>query len=209
MEEDLGESAFASYSVPLKIRTKVCLVGEQGTGKSAMASVFASGAQAFPKEYKATYGVEIPAVKDMKMPDNSGEVEMFLVDCSGCPAGSEYLNPHFEDAGCFIFVYDCMRPETLGNLPKWFGRVSTALQAARGDAASILGCVVAAKADLKDRMDMPSIMQGQQFAQEHGLEFFEISAQQGQVDDPFNFLSQVYMQKYEERRLQLHELIGY
>jgi GTPase SAR1 family protein len=202
-EEGAGHTAFATYAAPLKVRSKICLVGEQGAGKSALASVFANGIQAFPKEYKATYGVET-LIKDVRVQDDRNEsVEYLVVDCAGCPAGHEYLSAQFEEAGCFIFVYDCMRPETLAQLGLWYSRVAQARQAARGDGASILGVAVAAKVDLKDRAQVDTIEMGRQFAANHGLEFFEVSAQQGSVEDPFRFLAQYYLRLYEDRRSQL------
>jgi GTPase SAR1 family protein len=205
-EELGGETAFATFTAPLKVRSKICLVGEQGAGKSAIANVLANGAQAFPKEYKATYGVET-FVKDVKLSEDTRElVEYIVVDCAGCPAGHEYLSAQFEEAGCFIFVYDCMRPETLANLTTWYSRVAQARQAARGDGASILGVAVAAKVDLKDRAQVDTIEMGRQFAANHGLEFFEVSAQQGQVEDPFRFLAQYYLKMYEDRRMQIEQI---
>jgi GTPase SAR1 family protein len=202
--EELAGGEYQGYIAPLKVRSKICLVGEQGAGKSAIASVFANGPQAFPKEYKATYGVET-LVKDVRVPpEEKGEsVEYIVVDCAGCTAGHEYLAAQFEEAGCFIFVYDCMRPETLTNLTVWYTRVAQARQAARGEGASILGVAVAAKVDLKDRAQVDTIEMGRQFAANHGLEFFEVSAQQGSVEDPFRFLAQYYLRLYEDRRSQL------
>lgn len=199
---------FASYAAPLKVRSKICLVGEQGVGKSAIAAVFGNGVQAFPKEYKATYGVET-IVKDVRVVEDRQEsVEYVVVDCAGCPAGHEYLSAQFEEAGCFIFVYDCVRPETLANLTTWYARVAQARQAARGEGASILGVTVAAKVDLKDRAQTDTIEMGRQFAANHGLEFFEVSAQQGVVEDPFRFLAQYYLRLYEDRRMQLEAAVG-
>merc|ERR1712093_157405 len=110
--------------------------------------------------------------------------------------------------GCFIFVYDCMRPETLQGLTVWYSRVAQARQAARGDGASILGVAVASKVDLKDRAQVDTIEMGRQFAANHGLEFFEVSAQQGQVEDPFRFLAQYYLRMYEDRVQQVDILVS-
>merc|ERR1712187_937150 len=125
----------------------------------------------------------------------------YIVDCGGFSVGQELSQPHFESASAVMLVYDISNPESFYNLANWYDKVKES----RVDSA--FTGVVAAKTDLSDRPGAVTQEQGQQFASEKGLEYFEACAQKGMVQDPFHVLAYCYHQKYNERKADLANIL--
>uniref|UniRef100_A0A7S3U692 Uncharacterized protein n=1 Tax=Strombidinopsis acuminata TaxID=141414 RepID=A0A7S3U692_9SPIT len=201
-DEGNGEDLFgiASSTPSLTLRCKIVLLGDSACGKTSLAQVFQGGAQNFPKNYNMTIGLDF-LVRRVSIPDTNVVVEMYIVDCGGFSITQDLLKPHWENANAVMFVYDVSNPDSFKNLTKWYDE----LKQSRGEAA-ITGVVIATKMDLNERPGAVPPEQGQQFAQHHGLEYFETCATKGHVDQPFNFLAEVFHNKYKERKEQLENL---
>mmetsp|Transcript_149468 Transcript_149468/g.461435 ORF Transcript_149468/g.461435 Transcript_149468/m.461435 type:complete len:208 (-) Transcript_149468:43-666(-) len=184
----------------LILRCKIVLLGDSTVGKTSLAQVFEGGVPNFPKNYNMTIGIEF-VVKRVNIPDTNVVVEMYIVDCGGSSLCQDMLKPHWENANAVMFVYDVSNPDSFKNLGAWYDK----LKKSRMETA-ITGVVIASKTDLADRAGAVTTQQGQQFSSDRGLEFFEASAVRGVVDAPFNFLAEVFHQKYGDRKAELENL---
>jgi len=189
-------------AVPLVLRCRLVLVGDTTVGKTSIAQVFKGSSTAFPKNYTMTIGIDL-SVKKVTIPDSNTVVEMYTVDCGGFSAVCEdLLKPHWEAANAVMLVYDASSPETFENLSTWYDRITQSRTH-----GAITGVVIANKTDLADeRPGSVEQAMGQEFAKNHGLEFFETCAANGQVEEPFQFLAQVFASKYAERKEQLADV---
>lgn len=191
---------------PLVLRCKVVLLGDSTVGKTSLATVFKNGVSSFSKNYNMTVGTEL-LVKVVHIPDTNVDVELYLADCGGFSGVSQDLpKVHWESANAVMLIYDVSNPDSFHNLSSWYD----AVHEARSSEAAITGVVVANKLDLSDRGETVPAGMGQEFAHRLGFEFFEVCAMQAQdarwqVDSPFNFLAELFSQKYEERVAELSE----
>jgi len=185
---------------PLVLRCKVVLLGDNTVGKTSLAQVFTQGGmQHFSKNYNMTVGMEL-SQKAVHIPDTNVKVEMYIVDCAGFSGLSQdLLKPHWESANAAMLVYDVSDPNTFHNLTNWFDEVVRSGRQEQG----LTGLVVANKTDLADRPNSVPAEMGMELSKRLGFEFFEVCASQGNVDEPFNFLGQVFNSKYEERLSEL------
>lgn len=196
------EDLFASFSTvsPLILRSKIVLLGDSTVGKTSLAQVFQGGVQNFPKNYNMTIGIEL-LVKKVVIPDTNVIVEMYIVDCGGFSICQDLLKPHWENANAVMLVYDVSNPESFNKLASWYEQYKHS----RTDSA-ITGVVIANKMDLADRPGSVTVADGQQFADDKGLQFFQACATKGEVDGPFHFLAEVFHQKFEDRKTELENL---
>lgn len=197
--EGAGDEQMAG-DPPLILRHKIVLLGDSAAGKTSLAQVFQGGVQNFPKNYNMTIGIDF-IIRRVNIPDTNVVVETYMVDCGGFSVSQDLLKPHWESANAVMLVYDMSSPESFENLRTWYEE----LKQCRADSA-ITGVVIATKTDLYERPGAVAPEQGQQFAQERGLEFFEACATKGNVDAPFHFLAEVFHTKYKERKEQLENL---
>uniref|UniRef100_A0A7S0ZUE0 Intraflagellar transport protein 27 n=1 Tax=Noctiluca scintillans TaxID=2966 RepID=A0A7S0ZUE0_NOCSC len=185
---------------PLVLRCKVCLLGDSTVGKTSIAQVFKNGSSGFPKNYNMTVGLDF-LVRQVPIEDTTAVVEMYMVDCGGFSVSQDLLRPHWENANAFMLVYDVTNPDSLDNLASWYEQI----QMSRPESA-ITGVVVASKMDLVDFPGCVSADEGKKFAAEKGLEFFDVCASRGNVEQPFALLALHYYNKYRERLAELETL---
>uniref|UniRef100_A0A7S4T2K5 Uncharacterized protein n=1 Tax=Alexandrium monilatum TaxID=311494 RepID=A0A7S4T2K5_9DINO len=197
-EEDIFSQHIMKPS--LILRCKIVLLGDVAVGKTSLAQVFEGGEKNFPKRYDMTIGIEF-VVKRVMIPDTNVVVEMHIVDCGGSALCQDLLKPHWENANAVMFVYDVSNPDSFKNLASWYDQ----LKKSRMETA-ITGVVIASKTDLADRTGAVTQQMGKKFSSDRGLEFFEACATRGVVDAPFNFLAEVFHQKYGDRKAELENL---
>mmetsp|Transcript_40150 Transcript_40150/g.71465 ORF Transcript_40150/g.71465 Transcript_40150/m.71465 type:complete len:225 (-) Transcript_40150:189-863(-) len=183
----------------LMLRCKVVVVGDACVGKSALTQMFHSGGHTYPKNYIMTIGVDF-CVKQVNIPESNAAVELYLFDCAGQSIFNqrEVNTKMWENTAYVVVMYDVSNRESFRSCAKW-------LQGVRGARAStpIPGVLIANKADLREgginsRADVTR-EEGEQFARDAGLAYFETSAAQGiQVDAPFEHIAKEYYSKYEE-----------
>lgn len=163
------------------MRSKLVLVGDPAVGKTALAQMFHSHGQRFPKNYLMTCGVEF-SVKAVSLPDGETHVELHMFDTAGQDIFSDMLPQLYDGAMGIFLVYDVTRAHTLEACTIWYDRVLQAMGANKG---SLPGVLVANKTDLRERAVVPRA-QGVQIATQLGLQFFETSALEARdVDAPF------------------------
>jgi len=183
----------------LMLRCKVVVVGDACVGKTALVQMYHSGGDKYPKDYLMTIGVDF-CVKQINIPNSNGAVELYLFDCAGQSIFNQReLNTRmWENASFVVVVYDISNRASFQSCAKW-------LQGVRGTRTStpIPGLLIANKCDFRDgginsRAEITR-EEGELFAKEAGLEYFETSALQAVgVDAPFDHIAKQFYSKYEE-----------
>ncbi|KAG8465582.1 hypothetical protein KFE25_002889 [Diacronema lutheri] len=167
----------------LKLRSKVVVLGDSGVGKSAVTQMFHSNGQKFPKNYLMTIGVDfcMKPVPVQVADESRATVELFVFDTAGQDLFAEMAPHYWEGSASLILVYDITRAESFHNLAEWLERISRVVPVE----SMVSGCVVANKADLRERAEI-SREAGEAFAQRYGFAFFEASAlEHSGIDAPF------------------------
>jgi transport family protein 27 len=193
------KSMETSHRSQLVIRQKVAVIGDSAVGKTALIEMFHSGGQSFPKNYVMTIGCDFK-VKMIQLDDkitnglNVG-VELYFFDTAGQSVFNQrqLAQKYWENVSTVIAVYDVGNRDSFVSLSKWL----TELQAVAPH-RPLSGIVIANKMDLRDvgRMAIGSD-EGQQFAQQHGLTFFQTSALDSKgVDAPFQHVAVKAYEKY-------------
>lgn len=193
------KSMETAHRSQLVIRQKVAVIGDAAVGKTALCEMFHSGGQSFPKNYVMTIGCDFK-VKMIQLDDkvtgglNVG-VELYFFDTAGQSVFNQrqLAQKYWENTSTVIAVYDVGNRDSFVSLSKWL----TELQAVAPH-RPLSGIVIANKMDLRDvgRMAIGTD-EGQQFAQQHGLAFFQTSALESKgVDAPFQHIAVKAYEKY-------------
>jgi transport family protein 27 len=132
-------------------------MGDPAVGKSALAQMFHSGGNRFPKVYNMTCGVDF-SVKAVTVPSTDEAVEFHVFDTAGQDIFAEMMPSYWEGAKGVVLVFDVTRAHTLEACGHWYGRL---LETLGTDA--LPGVLVANKTDLRERTVIQRA-QGQQMA---------------------------------------------
>ncbi|KAJ3069173.1 Intraflagellar transport protein 27 [Podochytrium sp. JEL0797] len=186
MNKDLSSSNALVAAPKTILRCKCIVLGNQGVGKTAVTQVFHSDGAQFPKNYTMTINTEV-SVKIVNIPDSNASVELFLHDIAGHEVFLEYSTKYCDAASVFMIVYDVTNPDSFAGVGRW-------LQIAKRSRLSKAthGVLVANKVDLDSRRVI-SAEQGEEFAKENKLVYFECSAANNhEVDAPTNSKRDIY-----------------
>lgn len=165
------------------LRRKVVLIGDAAVGKSALAQMFQSNGQRFPKQYQMTCGVDL-LVKMVAVPEAQTAVELHLFDTSGQDVFDEMLPAYFQDAAAVLLVYDATRPHTFDAC---HARLAALLSAIGKE--GLPGALVSNKMDLRDRICVARPA-ASYLSEQTGLQYFETSAADGDgVEAPFQHIA--------------------
>mmetsp|Transcript_25971 Transcript_25971/g.76968 ORF Transcript_25971/g.76968 Transcript_25971/m.76968 type:complete len:206 (-) Transcript_25971:497-1114(-) len=148
-------------------RIKVISMGEQATGKSCLIKRYCE--EKFVQKYIPTIGVDY-GVKPVKMGEY--EVRVNLWDLAGAADYLEVRNEFYKDAQGCVLVYDVTNRASFEALGRWLD------EARQHGADNMTVFLAATKADVPKRMVLES--EGREWAQAHGLPFFEVSAASAQ-----------------------------
>merc|ERR1712178_25431 len=176
------------------LRCKVAVIGDATVGKTALVTMFRNSSS-FPRNYQMTVGAEFHQL-EVNVPDTDPAVvvELYLFDTAGQEMFKKMAQDHWAGSAMVIFVYDVTNPTSFENLDAWYEAYK---QICPG--RQVTGCVVANKIDLSERIQVPR-ESGEQFAQEHDLEFFDASAQENiKVDIPFLYVASRFKDLYDEK----------
>jgi small GTP-binding protein len=147
---------------------KVVVVGDIGTGKTALVQAFLSerlGQRALAGGSRPTVGADFE-VRSMK--HRGKDLRVNLWDCSGDQRFTEVRNEFYKEAHGVLLVYDVTSRSTFQNLQQW---LSEATRHSSGDAQF---AVVAAKVESGPRA-VPE-QTGRDWAAHKGVPYFEVSA---------------------------------
>ena len=121
------------------MKRKVCLVGDEGVGKTSIVHRFAYGA--FDEEYMHTVGTMV-SKRDVSVPETGHTVSLLIWDISGRRDFVDlFKKAYFKHVRGIVAVFDLTRPETFESLHEWLGETDAS-------APQIPTVVLANKADL-------------------------------------------------------------
>lgn len=130
---------------PAVMKRKVCLVGEQGVGKTSLIRRFVQGA--FSEEYVRTLGA-VATKKTVVVPgpeDGPVQVDLVILDIMGDRSFMQlFRDAYFNGASAVLAVFDLTEPATLKALPEW-------IRGVRRTVGAIPVVAIGNKADLEDR----------------------------------------------------------
>jgi transport family protein 27 len=131
------------------------------------------------------------SVKGVFNEEHNAQVEFFMYDVSGSTIYEYEYADVFRDANQIMVVFDVTRSSTLTQCAEWLDKV------AKYAGKSLPGVLVGNKSDLAEFADV-SPDDCKNFATEHGLVYFEVSAKTSAgLVDPFNELGEKFIALYE------------
>ena len=146
---------------------KVVLLGNSGVGKSNLLSMLNSGE--FSHEFKSTVGVEF-LTKQLEVDGTIVKAQIW--DTAGQERFSSMMGTYYRKAKGAMLVYDITKRETLAAVERWQKEL---LQHASKDVVMVLA---GNKCDLSDDDRQVTKEEGEKFAADHNMLFFETSAKE-------------------------------
>jgi DnaJ family protein C protein 27 len=175
----------SNHKAPRSMRIKVISLGNAGVGKSCLIKRFCEGR--FVSRYISTIGVDY-GVKPVQILGQTAKVNFF--DLSGGEDFREIRTEFYENANGVLLAYDVSDSQTFKQLSRWLEearglKVPISSKDKPGDVPFVILC--ANKVDLASRQ--VSKAEGMQFASQHGMYYYETSANSGEnVNESLNFL---------------------
>eukprot|EP00762_Andalucia_godoyi_P007164 ANDGO_08116.mRNA.1 Ras-related protein Rab-1A len=151
-------------------RIKVLSIGDSGVGKSCLIKRYCE--ERFISKYISTIGVDY-GVKRISMPDWGPlgmDLRINFWDFAGASDFFEVRNEFYKDAQGVIVVFDAASRKSFDALDEWLD------EAQKYGAKDAVTFLCANKVDSKR---VVSEKEGKQWAQAHGLTYFETSASSG------------------------------
>jgi small GTP-binding protein len=147
---------------------KVVAIGDGGVGKTSITMRYVY--DKFDTKYKATIGVSY-AVK--KLVSGDSKITLSILDTGGQEM-FDYIRPfYYKGASGAIIVYDVTRRKSFDHLERWF----TDLYKNCGGEIPVI--LIANKIDLIEEREI-STAEGESYARQRGVPFYETSAKTGQ-----------------------------
>lgn len=165
------------------IRIKIISMGNAETGKSCIIKRYCE--KRFVSKYMTTIGIDYGVTK---VSINDKDVKVNIFDMAGHPVFYEVRNEFYKDTQGAMLVYDVGNRDSFDALDSWVDEIKKDI----GNAADFEGvtfAVCANKIDSKKRVVDET--EGQLWANSHGFQYFETSAQTGEgINDMFQTLFQ-------------------
>ena len=169
---------------------KVLMLGDSGVGKSSIILRFTN--DKFTANFLPTIGIDFKA-KMMSVPPNYS-IKMVLWDSAGQERFRTITKSYLRGSHAVAIVYDCMDRTSFDHVSDWL---------ADFEDLSISGAVLAVVANKCDMATKAvSEEEGREFAEQHGLPFFETSAKDNTgVDRLFMYFALELMRRENETKL--------
>jgi len=156
-------------------RLKVLVLGDAGTGKTALVKRFVDGPKAKLDTYCPTVGVDF-FVKPATF--QGREIRLNVWDVSGSPEFFDVRSEFYKETHACLLVYDVTSRQTYEALDAVWLR-----EAARCGGGELIFVVVGTKID-QERNRAIATRQAKEWAGAEGFKYFEVSATSGDgVDD--------------------------
>ena len=128
----------------VQAKVKVCLVGDEGVGKTSLIRRFVSST--YDESYIRTIGTGV-SKRDVDMSDEGYLVTMLIWDIMGRKDFIQlFKDAYFKHAKGVVAVFDTSRRKTLDSLSVWIENVKSSV----GDVPTI---ILANKSDLEDEYE--------------------------------------------------------
>ncbi len=129
------------------VKRKVCLVGEEGVGKTSLIRRFVAGK--FDEEYIRTLGAVV-SKKSVDLETDAGpvRVDMVILDITGKRTFMQmFREAYFRGAAGVLAVFDVTRRETLSELIVW-------IEGVRQEVGDLPVLAMGNKSDLQDKIEV-------------------------------------------------------
>ncbi|KAK3041656.1 hypothetical protein RJ639_001466 [Escallonia herrerae] len=150
------------------IQAKLVLLGDMGTGKTSLVLRFVKGQ--FYDYQESTIGA---AFFTQVLSLNEATIKFDIWDTAGQERYHSLAPMYYRGAAAAVVVYDITSKESFQRAKKWV------LEIQRQGNPNVIMVLVANKADLDTKRDVGN-EEGEQYAKENGLLFFETSAKTAQ-----------------------------
>ena len=152
---------------------KFVLVGDSAVGKTAMCRKFCENI--FDNNQAPTVGLEF-GIRNLEI--QGKKIKLQIWDTAGQERFRSITNSYFRSAVAVFLVFDVTSRESFSNLDQWCDN------AEKGSPSSSIKVLVGNKTDLDNRQ--VSTAEASDFANQHGLKYYETSALSGdRIDETF------------------------
>ena len=133
--------------------------------------------------------------KNIEIKDRQIRVQIW--DTAGQEAFRSITRSYYKSSTCAFIVYDITNKKSFGNVASWLNECKEMCY------KDILICLVGNKSDLENKRCVPT-QEGQKFADDNGLLFFETSAQYGSnIEEMFTKATDIIVTKIERGDIQI------
>ena len=180
MDESIGEMNF-NYLL------KYVIVGDASVGKSNLLLRYTHGE--FREEYQLTIGVEFGS---NNLVINNSIYRIQIWDTAGQENFRSITRSYYKNSACALIVYDITRRVSFESLSDWIEDCKNS------SPKTVVMVLVGNKCDLAQNREVNE-EEGREFAEKHGMLFFETSATTGQnVEELFKQSSTLIAKKIKE-----------
>ena len=180
MDESIGEMNF-NYLL------KYVIVGDASVGKSNLLLRYTHGE--FREEYQLTIGVEFGS---NNIVINNSIYRIQIWDTAGQENFRSITRSYYKNSACALIVYDITRRVSFESLSDWIEDCKNS------SPKTVVMVLVGNKCDLAQNREVNE-EEGREFAEKHGMLFFETSAKTGQnVEELFKQSATLIAKKIKE-----------
>ena len=180
MDESIGEMNF-NYLL------KYVIVGDASVGKSNLLLRYTHGE--FREEYQLTIGVEFGS---NNLVINNSIYRIQIWDTAGQENFRSITRSYYKNSACALIVYDITRRVSFESLSDWIEDCKNS------SPKTVVVVLVGNKCDLAQNREVNE-EEGREFAEKHGMLFFETSAKTGQnVEELFKQSATLIAKKIKE-----------
>ena len=147
---------------------KYVIVGDASVGKSNLLLRYTHGQ--FREEYQLTIGVEFGS-SNITIDKNVFRIQIW--DTAGQENFKSITRSYYKNSACALIVYDITRRVSFENLSDWIEDCKNS------SPKTVFMVLVGNKCDLEENREVTE-EEGKEFAERHGMLFFETSAKTGQ-----------------------------
>ena len=159
-------------------------------GKSNILSRFIMGR--FNPEHEITIGCEFMS-KNIKI--NDRDIRIQIWDTAGQERYRSITRTYYKSSTCAFIIYDITDRKSFSNITSWLNECKEMCY------KDILICLVGNKTDLEEKRAVQRA-EGEKFAEDNGLLFFETSAKNGQnIEEMFNKCTEDIVTKIENGKI--------
>ena len=171
----------------LKILHKKLCYNSKAVGKSNILSRYAKNT--FKPNHEITKGCEFMA-KNIQLKDKIIRIQIW--DTAGQESFRSITRSYYKNSTCAFIVYDITFKKTFDNVIIWLNECRDMCY------KNILICLIGNKIDLEDKREV-TFEEGENFAKENNLLFFETSAKNGNnINEIFLESAKILMNKIEK-----------
>ena len=166
---------------------KYVIVGDASVGKSNLLLRYTHGQ--FREEYQLTIGVEFGS-SNITIDKNVFRIQIW--DTAGQENFKSITRSYYKNSACALIVYDITRRVSFENLSDWIEDCKNS------SPKTVFMVLVGNKCDLEENREVTE-EEGKEFAERHGMLFFETSAKTGKnVEEVFTQSATLIAKKIKE-----------